>query len=136
MEKGVIVKRVFLFLGVVLLISGCATGSGIVTGQTRPPIDPKQVRVLLQPPPNHEVIGLVEARSMGGMTDQDKQNYALEELKKQAAAIGANAIVLNTTGTEVTTGGTFIKQPYGGGVFVPYQARQKTLSATAIYVIP
>lgn len=121
---------------VVVLIGGCATGSGIVTGQQRAPIDPGQVKVLLQAPPNHEVIGLVEARSMGGMTDQEKQNYALEELKKQAAAIGANAIVLNTTGTEVTSGGTFISQPYGGGMFVPYQTRQKTLSATAIYVTP
>jgi len=115
-------------------LTGCATGSGVVTGQTRAPIDFMQVKVLLQPPPNHEVIGLVEARSMGGFSDQEKQNYALEELKKQAAAIGANAIVLNTSGTEVTTGSTFVKQPYGGGVFVPYQARSKTLSATAIYV--
>lgn len=125
-----------ILLGVVLLLSGCATGSGVVTGKTRPQIDFMQVKVLLQPPPNHEVIGLVEARSMGGFSDQEKQNYALEELKKQAAAIGANAIVLTSSGAESTTGGTFIKQPYGGGVFVPYQARNKTLSATAIYVIP
>ena len=73
---------------------------------------------------------------MGGMSDQAKQDYALEELKKQAAAIGANAIVLNSVGTELAPGGTFISQPNGGGMYVPYQTRQKTLSATAIFVTP
>lgn len=123
-------------IAALLAITACATGSGIVAGQKRQPTDPTQVKVLLQPPPSHEVVGMVESRSIGGFSDQDKQSYALEELKKQAASIGANAIVLTGSGAESTTGGTFIKQPYGGGVFVPYQARNKTLSATAIYVTP
>ena len=129
-------KRALCCLAAMLLIGGCASGSSIVTGQKRAPIDPAQVKVLLQMPPNHEVIGLVQSKSMGGMTEQDRQNYALDELKKQAADIGANAVVLNTAGEEVTTGATFIPQPYGGGMFVPYQSRQKTLSGTAIYVAP
>ena len=129
-------KRALCCLAAMLLVGACATGSSIVTGQKRTQTDPLQVRILLQMPPNHEVIGLVEARSLGGMTDQDRQNYALEELKKQAAAIGANAVVLNATGEEVTSGATFIPQPYGGTMIVPYQSRQRALSGTAIYVAP
>lgn len=123
-------------IALLMTITACAAGSGIVTGQKRPPTDPKQVKLLLQPPQNHEVVGMVESRSIGGFTDQDKQNYALEELKKQAASIGANAIVLTGSGAESATGGSFIKQPYGGGIFVPNQTKNKTLSATAIFVTP
>mgnify|MGYP001579187007 FL=1 len=128
--------RLIVIAFIAIFLAGCASGSTIVTGQIRPAIDPKQVKVLLEAPSGHEVVGIVDARSLGGFTDQEKQNYALEELKSQAAAIGANAIVLMTTGTEVTSGGTFVSQPYGGGTFIPSQSRQKTLSATAIYVKP
>ena len=132
------IKRYFIiaFLFAVL-IAGCATGSYILTGKQRPPIDPKEVKVLLQAPSVCEVIGIVEARSLSGWTDQDKMNHVVEELKAQAASIGANAIVLNQAGTQVTSGGTYVGQTYGTtstGMIIPYQVAQKSLSATAIYI--
>jgi hypothetical protein len=127
-------RSILATLTMALLVSACATGSNIVTGQTRAPTDPAQVRVLLQMPPSHEVIGLVEARSTAGWSDQDKQSAAVEELRKQAASLGANAIVLSHKGTELTSGGTFVPNGAGGGSFIPYESRQKTLSAVAIFV--
>ncbi len=80
------------------------------------------------------MIGLVESRSAGGFSEQGKQDYATEELRNQAALMGANGVVLDTTGTETVTGGTYIAQPYGRGMVVPYTARNKTLSGIAIYI--
>jgi hypothetical protein len=127
-------RSVFAAIATAVLLSACASGSNIVTGQTRAPTDPAQVQVLLNMPANHEVIGLVEARSTAGWTDQDKQSAAVEELRKQAASLGANAIVLSHKGTELTSGATFVSNGAGGGSFIPYESRQKTLSAVAIVV--
>ncbi|NIO42544.1 MAG: hypothetical protein GTO41_21810 [Burkholderiales bacterium] len=131
------IRRLFL-IALMVLVAGCTTGlgsingSGNVTGTQRAPTDPAQVKVFLEAPPSYEVIGFVEARVTGGRTTQESQNYALAELKKQAAAIGANAIVLRAAGTEITPYGTF--KPDGGGTFQPYEKRQNILSAIAIYV--
>lgn len=129
-------RLILVAMATAVLLSACATGSNIVTGQKRAPTDPSQVQVLLQMPPSHEVIGLVEARSTAGWSDQDKQSATVEELRKQAAALGANAIVLSHKGTELTSGGTFVPNAGGGGSFIPYENRQKTLSAVAIFVRP
>jgi len=85
--------KTFIVLALLLfLLSACATGSAIVTGTKRPPTNPEKVQVLLEMPVSAEVIGIVKARSLGGLTDQDKQDYALQELKEQAAKLGANAM--------------------------------------------
>lgn len=127
-------RSILAALAFVGVLSACAQGSHIVTGQKRPPVDPSQIKVLVQAPSNSEVIGMVEARSTMGWSDQDKQNVALEELKKQAASLGANAIVLSSTGNDVTSGVMVMSQPYGGATVVPYENRQKTLSAVAVFV--
>lgn len=87
----------------VLAIAACASGSAIVTGETRTPVAPKQVKIYLEPPTSFEVIGLVEASSDAGWTDQGSMNYAIEELKKQAGKLGANGVLIMSSG-ETTTG--------------------------------
>ncbi len=44
-------------------ISGCTTGSAIVTGQERSPIDPAAVTLYYDPPADYDVVGIVEAAS-------------------------------------------------------------------------
>jgi hypothetical protein len=127
-----------IFWILALLLSACASGSAIVTGEIRPVCDPKSVKLYLEEPERYEVIGLVEASSSSGMTAQDIQDYAVNELKKQAAKLGANGVLLTTAGektsavggygTSTTVGG------YGTGTMWALPITAKTVSGKAIYV--
>jgi opacity protein-like surface antigen len=124
-------RSVLLLLAfAVLTIAACATGSAVVTGTTRDPIASEQVRLYLEPPADFEVIGLVSASSGAGWNEQGSVNYAIEELKKQAAKLGANGVLLVSTGDKTTTvvGGNST----GGFYAVP--ASEKTVQGRAIFV--
>jgi len=109
-----------------LAFAGCASGSAIVTGTARTPVAADQVKIYIEPPSEYEVIGIVNASSDAGWTEQASMNYAVEELKKQAANLGANGVLLVATG-EKTTG------IVGGSTYaVPVTA--KTVQAQAIFV--
>ena len=88
------VQRITAVIFLTAVLFGCATGSHIITGQVRPAIDPAGVRVYIDPPAEYETIGIVEASSDTGFTTQAKQDRAVNELKKQAAKIGANGVLL------------------------------------------
>ena len=113
----------------VLVVGGCASGSAIVTGNTRTPIAPEQVRIYLEPPSAFETIGLVNASSDAGWTEQGSLDYAIDELKRQAATLGANGVLLVSTGERTTTvvGGS-------GRYFYAVPVTAKTLQARAIFV--
>ena len=115
----------------ILFIAGCASGSAIVTGTKRSPIDTSQVKLYLKPPSKYEVIAIVNASSDSGWTEQGSQDYAVEELKNQAAKLGANGILLTTTGEKTSTavGG------YGTGYFYAIPVTAKTVSGQAIHVV-
>ena len=110
----------------VLTLGACATGSAIVTGNTRAPVAPEQVTIYLEPPDSFEVIGLVNASSDAGLTEQGSVNYAVEELKKQAGKLGANGVLLVSTGDKTTS---YVSGP---GYAVPIDA--KTIQGKAIFV--
>ena len=116
-------------------LSGCATGSTLITGVKRDAINSEQVRVYHSEPSNYDVIGIVKSSSAMGFGEQHNVDLALEEIKKQAATVGANGIILQST-QEVSTGGggTFIPNGYGGGFFVSNRSVKQTISGTAIYV--
>lgn len=88
-------KKTLFFILLATFLTGCGTsGSVIVTGTIRPVINPKTVKLYLKEPLRYEVIGIVEASSEQGWTAQASQNYAVEEIKKQAAKLGANGVLL------------------------------------------
>ena len=113
-----------------LILAACASGSAIVTGEKRTPIDPGQVKLYLEAPSSYEIIGIVNASSDAGWTEQGSQDYAVQELKNQAAKLGANGVLLETTGEKTSTavGG------YGTGYFYAIPVTAKTVSGKAIYV--
>lgn len=99
---------IFLFL--LLIVLGCASGSAIVTGSKREPIDPQLVKLYLEEPKKYEVIGIVKASSDSGWTTQQDTDYAIAELKKQAAKLGANGVILLSSGEKSSEAVGF----YGG----------------------
>ncbi len=73
------------------------------------------VRILTEMPDGAEEIAIVKASSDSGWTQQDSLDYAVGELKKQAAMVGANAVVLTGRDTTSQTVGVPV---YGGGTIV------------------
>lgn len=128
----------------VVLLAACAS-SAMVTGRVRPPIDPAQVRVYTVPPPGgFEQIAQLETQS-GAFTygEQNKLNSVLASLRKEAAKLGANGVLLVGTengygggGANVgVSGGSFGSHSYGGvGVGVDITPRKKYAHGIAIYV--
>jgi hypothetical protein len=113
----------------VVAIAGCASGSAIITGNARAPVAPEQVKIYLEPPAEFEVIGLVNASSDAGWTEQGSLDYAIKELKKQAAKIGANGVLIVSSGETTST----IVSGNGKGVYaIPVTA--KTVQGKAIFV--
>lgn len=104
----------------------CATGTALVTGIQRTGTDPNSVIIYTEAPDKYEVIGIVTASSDAGWTEQGDLNYAIEELKKQAAKIGANSIILESVNTS-SSGGVI-----SYGVYIPVTA--KNVSGKAIYI--
>jgi hypothetical protein len=113
-----------------LFLMGCATGSVVLVGTARPPTDPQSVKLYLKEPKKYDAIGLVEASSDSGLTNQGSQNYAVAELKKQAAKIGANGVLLTTTGTETSTK----VHGYESGTIWSSSSDAKVVKGTAIFV--
>ena len=123
--------KVLISAVVVLTLVACATGSSVVTGKKRTPVAATQVKLYLEPPSSFEVIGLVNASSDVGWTDQGSMDYAIEELKKQAGKLGANGVLILASG-ETTS--TIINRSGTGNVYaIPVTA--KTLQGKAIFVL-
>jgi len=110
------------------LLSGCSTGTHILTGPARPPIDEDQVVVYSVPPAHYTVVGVVTAEAKGGWSKQGQMDSAVEELKAEAAKIGANGVILEGTGTS-SRGGVV-----SGGLYMPES--HPTVTGTAIWVGP
>src|SRR5262245_28801477 len=123
-------RSLFLLLAIgILALGACASGSAIVTGNTRAPLAPEQVKIYLEPPATFEVIGLVSASSDAGWTQQDSMNYAIEELKKQAAKLGANGVLLVSSGENTET---VVMGSQGNVYSVPVAL--KTVQGRAIFI--
>ncbi|MBB1087236.1 lipoprotein [Lysobacter sp. SG-8] len=137
-------KRILITAGLALLLAGCAT-STMMVGQARPPIDPSQVRIYHAPPPGgYEQIAVIETAS-GPVTygEQNKLNAVLNNLREEAAKVGANGVLLQGTtegygGTSVgvgASGGSWGGSSYsGGGIGVSVSPRPKYANGIAIYV--
>ena len=90
----------FILLAISCLI-GCASGSAIVIGETRPAIEDWQSVIITTEMPDGAVqIALVKASSDAGISKQRSVDYAIDELKQQAAKVGANTVVLGATSAE------------------------------------
>ena len=100
MRIRVVAGLIFAVLPI-LSMSGCAAGSALIIGEARPAIeDWSTVAILTEMPEGADQIAVVKASSNTGLTQQQSLDYAVAELKKQAAKVGANAVVLGSRSTE------------------------------------
>lgn len=135
-------NRLRVLLPGVLLLTACANTSHVVTGTPRPPIDPAQVKVYSTAPPGYEEIAVIDASSRSSLAfgDQKKMDAVVRRMKKEAAALGANGVLLQSTGSEYAGGvGTGVGTGIGGGGIsigtgIFSSSENKTGRGLAIYV--
>jgi hypothetical protein len=126
-RQGIRVLNTITVILLFTVLTGCATGSYILTGKTRPAIDPMAVKVYLTPPTKYETIAIVEASSNVEFSSQAAQNRTIEKLKEQAAKLGANGVLLTNTENK-SSGGVIVS-----GIYIA--SDKKTARGEAIYVI-
>lgn len=136
--------RIFLLLAVVAF-AGCAASSAVVVGKARPPISAAEVKLYLSPPKKYEEVAVLDASSKNSwaVTDQGKMDVVVQRLKEEAARLGANGILFQSSGTvsggsvivgsgtATRVGGTSI----GTGVATSVPVFHKGGGGIAIYVI-
>lgn len=130
-----------LVLIIFLLAKACYPVSHIIIGETQVPIDYKDVKVYIDYPNNYEKIAIIEASSDLAFKDisieithQQKTNKALDRLKKEAALLGANGIVIQDISTETKQHFNLYDSGKGNYNLSSRNERQKELTAIAILV--
>lgn len=107
------------------------TGSAVRTGALRAATSPDTVVVFLEPPPHpYDVVGLVTAESLDGMTQQSDTQQAIDELRRQAAGLGANGVIV----TRSHTGSTAQVGVVGTMPIVSGHNSQARFEGTAIHI--
>jgi hypothetical protein len=132
---------------VIATLSGCATSQVAVVGRVRPAISAQQVQIYLQPPDSkYDEIANLSASSRWSyfMTAEGKIDKVIERLKKDAAKLGANGILLHGVGDQaggsmgagISTETNSSHSPYGLGFGASAFFFQKSGDGVAIYVEP
>jgi hypothetical protein len=126
---------------IVLALAACAGTSKVMLGQARPPVDPAQVRIYTTPPPGSVEIAQLESSSAVGFGTQGQTDAAVARLKREAAALGANGVILMGVGSSGSPVGMSVGAgSYGshvaGGVGIGIPTTQKKAAGVAIYVPP
>lgn len=120
-----------IFLTLVLLTPGCTLDLGLTKGYLRPPIeDYKTVRVLGRMPTGAEAIATVRASSDSGFARERNLDHAMNELKRKAARLGANAVVVTRRNSPSQIG---TAQTSGGGLVITNN-ESESLSGIAIWI--
>lgn len=118
------------------LLCGCApTGSAVLTGTRRTATVGSAVTIYMQPPTKpYEVVGMVSSHSHHGMSQQSDTQHAVDELRRRAASLGANGVIvssMNTARGAAMTGMIGTSPVVMGG-----HMSQAELQGTAIYTQP
>jgi hypothetical protein len=128
-------------------LAGCVSSQVAVVGRARAAIPPDQVQIFLQPPDSpYEQIANLSASSGGSfaLTGPRKIDKVIERLKKEAAKLGANGILLHGVGDQsagsvgagISTETNSPHSPYGLGFGASAFFFQKSGEGVAIYVEP
>ncbi|MXV05702.1 MULTISPECIES: hypothetical protein [unclassified Xanthomonas] len=133
--------RPLLPLALLLALAGCASSSKVMVGAARPPIDPALVQIYSAPPPGAVDIAQLESSSAAGFGTQGQTDAAVARLKRDAAKLGANGVVLMGVGSQRSGGGLSVGAGsygghVGGGLGIGIPTTQKRAAGMAIWVPP
>jgi hypothetical protein len=128
-ERTPVTALILLIL--VLLTPACTMDLGLTKGYLRPPIeDYKTMRVLGRMPKGAEAIATVRASSDSGFARERNLDHAMNELKKKAARLGANAVIITHRNSPSQIG---TAQTSGGGLVITNN-ESETLSGIAVWI--
>ncbi|AVY65089.1 hypothetical protein [Xanthomonas translucens] len=124
-----------------LALAGCASSFKVMVGAARPPIDPALVQIYSTPPLGAVDIAQLESSSAAGFGTQGQTDAAMTRLKREAAKLGANGVVLmgvasQRSGGGVSIGGGSYGGHVGGGLGIGIPTTQKRAAGMAIWVPP
>ena len=129
------------FLISIFTLKSCYPVSHIIIGEIQTPLDYNNVKVYHDYPDAYEKIAIIEASSDLAFKDlsiefthQQKTNKALDRLKKEAASLGANGIVLQSISTKTKQYLNFNESSKGKITTSSRHEKQKELNAIAIFV--
>jgi len=131
--------RCAALLGLALLSAGCASTSKVMLGQARAPVDPATVQIYSTPPAGSQQIAQLESASAVGFGTQGQTDAAVMRLKREAAALGANGVILMGVGSSgspvgMSVGAGSYGSHVGGGVGIGIPTTQKRAAGVAIWV--
>jgi hypothetical protein len=132
------------FAGLLVLatvLAGCASTSRVMLGQAYAPTDPTQVRIYTTPPAGSIEIAQLESSSAVGFGTQGQTDAAVDRLKREAAALGANGVILLGVGSTPSAGGMSVGagsfgSNVAGGIGIGIPTTQKKAAGIAILVPP
>jgi len=131
--------RCAALLGLALLSAGCASTSKVMLGQARAPVDPATVQIYSTPPAGSQEIAQLESASAVGFGTQGQTDAAVMRLKREAASLGANGVILMGVGSSgspvgMSVGAGSYGSHVGGGVGIGIPTTQKRAAGVAIWV--
>ena len=93
-ESNMVAMKKVLYLLAIALVSGCASVKTVSVKVTepRPPIPVNDVQLMLSAPTNAVLLADIYAEAC--CSSKEEANVAQADLKKEAAAVGANALVI------------------------------------------
>lgn len=133
-------SRLFFIVLLNLTLTACSSSSHVLVGLQRDPIPVEQVIVYSEPPAQFEKVAVLQSSSRNSwrFTDQGKMDQAMLRLKEEAASLGANGILLESTGEEssgyvATDSGTY-NSNNSFGLTIGMPLTHKTAAGIAIWV--
>jgi hypothetical protein len=116
--QGIIVNKIklsSLIVVLALVLSACVSqlsdSSHVSIPENYPRTSISEISILLEAPTEeYIVIGLVESHGIG-LTDAKKEERSMLAIKEEAASIGANAIIITSSGMQTLRG--FEGEPAG-----------------------
>jgi hypothetical protein len=103
-----------LLILALVVVAGCATDSDVITGDIHQPVDPATVKVYTTMPEGAETLGVV-SESKYSIHPQRALDAVLLKVKKDAAELGANGIIISSQDTGTLTGASITAT----AIFVP-----------------
>ncbi len=118
------------------LLAGCTSSSHIMIGSTRAPVDPSTVQLYVEPPATFETIAIIDVETGAGWNKQGSTDIVVERMREEAAALGANGIILGSTTDDAARPSLIPVISSGDGVSIltGHDGPNARIAGQAIYV--